>query len=338
VHRATVEYGSPLNKSAKRRDRKKTKKIDCLEQVELSPRHVIKKEVLESKPVFFSGTWDRIVPNRVPNSLVLSAIQDLQVVDTVEGARMILENGDIVFILIPRLDSISRVTNVNKILATLYGLEKRKTTSEKRGKKRIPVSENGGKYGTIGLKPNRGSPGICDSWPKKMSRVEKDQIVKLMRSCQDVANGFIPSNKLRGIQIARLLQGWDEMDGGTSQSIWGSLAYGRNHYLNAHTDEDFFYSVITIHSPHGLRNDIDRYHLHAKICNYFAFPEQGRVVGLRPGDIIIINPRYGHCLSSRTSMYETRDVFSMSMYLKTAIVGKNDNSLPLTETDESLLE
>jgi hypothetical protein len=46
---------------------------------------------------------------------------------------------------------------------------------------------------------------------------------------------------------------------------------------------------------------------------------------------------YEHCLSSRTSAYETKDVFSLSMYLKTAIVGKNDNSLPLTDIENRLL-
>jgi 2-keto-4-pentenoate hydratase/2-oxohepta-3-ene-1,7-dioic acid hydratase in catechol pathway len=39
-----------------------------------------------SKPMFFSGTSSRIVPNQVPNSTVLSAITDMKVVDTVEGA------------------------------------------------------------------------------------------------------------------------------------------------------------------------------------------------------------------------------------------------------------
>jgi hypothetical protein len=71
----------------------------------------------------------------------------------------------------------------------------------------------------------------------------------------------------------------------------------------------------------------------AKVCNYFTFAEQGIAVALRPGDMLIFNPLYHHCLSSRTSLYETEDVFCLLLYLKTAVVGKNDNSLPLTETD-----
>jgi ectoine hydroxylase-related dioxygenase (phytanoyl-CoA dioxygenase family) len=74
-----------------------------------------------------------------------------------------------------------------------------------------------------------------------------------------------------------------------------------------------------------------------QVCNYFTFAKQGVAVALRPGDILLFNPVYKHCLSSRTSAYETKDMFSLSMYLKTAIIGKNDNSLPLTDIESRLL-
>jgi hypothetical protein len=154
-----------------------------------------------------------------------------------------------------------------------------------------------------------------------------------MTRCEEVANGYLPSKEIRGLRIAQLLGEWQEIDGVASPPIWGSLACGKNYYLNSHTDEDFFYSLTTIASEHGLQEKIDRYSLDAEICNYFTFPEQGIAVALRPGDMLIFNPMYHHCLSSRTSLYETKDVFCLSLYLKTAIVGKNDNKLPLTKTD-----
>ena len=76
----------------------------------------------------------------------------------------------------------------------------------------------------------------------------------------------------------------------------------------------------------------------AEVCNYFTFAEQGIAVALRPGDMLIFNPLYHHCLSLCTSLYEADDVFCLSLYLKTAVVGKNDNSLPLTETETHLAE
>jgi len=39
----------------------------------------------------------------------------------------------------------------------------------------------------------------------------------------------------------------------------------------------------------------------ADVSNYFTFAEQGIAVALRPGDMLIFNPLYHHCLSSRTS-------------------------------------
>jgi hypothetical protein len=88
-----------------------------------------------SKPVFFSGTSSRIVPNQVPNSIVLSAITDMKVVDTVEGAQMKSDSGDTVFVLIPRQDAITKVLHVNKTLELLRALNKATGFAEKRGKK-----------------------------------------------------------------------------------------------------------------------------------------------------------------------------------------------------------
>ena len=98
--------------------------------------------------------------------------------------------------------------------------------------------------------------------------------------------------------------------------------------MNSHLDDDFFYSLTTIASECGLRQEVDRYSMEAEVCNYFTFAEQGIAVALRPGDMLLFNPRYQHCLSSRTSFYQQKDVFCLSLYLKTAVVGGNDNSLP----------
>jgi hypothetical protein len=333
AHKATVKNGTPRGKSAMRRDKMKTKKIDSLQEVLPSPAHSLDKIFLSSRPVFYSGTPKRILPNPIPNGHMLSVIEDLQVINSVSGARLESASGDTVFILIPRHDSIQSMTHVKKTLTSLDALDKGKRCAEIRGKARIPVAEDDGKYTTVGLKPNRGSTGITEFWPKKLGRGDKDTIIKLMTRCEEVANGYLPSKEIRGLRIAQLLGEWQEIDGVASPPIWGSLACGKNYYLNSHTDEDFFYSLTTIASEHGLQEKIDRYSLDAEICNYFTFPEQGIAVALRPGDMLIFNPMYHHCLSSRTSLYETKDVFCLSLYLKTAIVGKNDNKLPLTKTD-----
>jgi hypothetical protein len=335
----------PGNKNAKKRDAKKRHKISRLMQVLPSGMHAMDKECLKSKPVFFSGTSTRTVPKPVPaNSLILSAKEDLKVIDTVEGARMELESGDLVFILIPRCDSIQRMTKVKKTLRALYALDRGKKCAEVRGKRRIPVAEDYGRYTTVGLKPNRFQKGVCDSWPAGLSDANKEEIIKLMKGCHDAAMGYLRSNELRGLGVAKTLGAWTEIVGDTARGlfeivgdaakgIWASLACGLNYFLNSHTDEDFFYSLTTVVSVEGLMAEIDRYAMDAEVCNYFTFAEQGIAVALRPGDMLIFNPMYEHCLSSRTSAYGNKDVFCLSLYLKSAVVGKNDNGLPLTEKE-----
>jgi hypothetical protein len=122
-----------------------------------------------------------------------------------------------------------------------------------RGIKRIPVAEDDGKYTTVGLKPNRGSTGIIESWPKRLSEWNKSQIRDLMKRCHEVARGFISGNDLRGLESAKCFAEWPSMQGMEFQQIWGSLACGKNYYLNSHTDDDFFYSLTTIVSQHGLQ-------------------------------------------------------------------------------------
>jgi hypothetical protein len=70
------------------------------------------------------------------------------------------------------------MTHVNKTLVSLHALDKAKGFPEMRGKKQIPVAEDDGNYITVGLKPNRGSPGIRESWPKKFGKDKKDQVIK----------------------------------------------------------------------------------------------------------------------------------------------------------------
>jgi hypothetical protein len=220
-------------------------------------------------------------------------------------------SGDTVFILVPRHDAIRKATHVEKTLSALHALDAAKETSETRGKKRIAIAEDDGKYTTVGLKPNRGTVGISESWPKTLQKDDKDEIIKLMTGCEEVGKGYLPPNELRGLRVAKVLGDWPDICGAASQSIYGSLASSKNFYLNTHTDEDFFYSLTTVASAKGLRPDIDRYSMDAAVCNYFTFAEQGIAVALRPGDMLLFNPTYQHCISSRTSIYESEDVFCL---------------------------
>jgi len=59
----------------------------------------------------------------------------------------------------------------------------------------------------------------------------------------------------------------------------------------------------------------------------FAFPRIGAAVALRPGDFILFSPHEPHSISSRCN--REHDVYIISSYRKTAVVGLNDNSDPI---------
>jgi hypothetical protein len=163
-------------------------------------------------------------------------------------------------------------------------------------------------------------PGITEFWPKLLSPEDKHAIQLLMKRCEHVAKGYLTSSEIRGLRAAQVLGEWPERSGGSCECIWGSLACGKNYYLNSHVDDDFFYSLTTVASESGLKEDMDKYDMNAKVCI---------AVSLRPGDMLIFNPLYQLCLSLQTSEYHGLDVFCLSLYLKTAVIGRNDNSILL---------
>ncbi len=96
-----------------------------------------------------------------------------------------------------------------------------------------------------------------------------------------------------------------------------AFSFGINIYLRSHTNQDFTMSIIQAH--------IDEHHYIAsdRIVCYFCFPRIGTAVALRPGDFLIFNPQEPHLISSRCNPKDS--VYCILLYLKTAVVGLNDN-------------
>lgn len=116
---------------------------------------------------------------------------------------------------------------------------------------------------------------------------------------------------------------------GKGTNIFNGIAFGVNIHLRAHVDNDFTYSTIQVHV-----NEVE-YGLEDKVVCYFCFPRLGVAVPMRPGDFLLINALEYHCVSSRCS--DDDDVLCLSCYLKTAVVGGNDNSRTLSEMERDCL-
>jgi hypothetical protein len=99
---------------------------------------------------------------------------------------------------------------------------------------------------------------------------------------------------------------------------YNGLGFGINVYLRSHIDQDFTMSIVQAHT-----NNRD-YQVEDKILCYFAFPRIGMAVALRPGDFLLFNLQELHSISSCCRSED--EIFCISSYLKTGVVGLNDNS------------
>ena len=78
------------------------------------------------------------------------------------------------------------------------------------------------------------------------------------------------------------------------------------------------------------------YELHDDVVVYFCFPTLGVAVPLRPGDFLIFNALIPHCLSSRCRQVD--EIYSLATYLKTSVVGLNNNRLHVSSNQRFLAE
>ena len=111
--------------------------------------------------------------------------------------------------------------------------------------------------------------------------------------------------------------------------VFGAMAFGQNLHLRCHVDDDFTHSIVAVHVG-GIK-----YQRNDAIVVYFCFPRLGLAVPLRPGDALIFNPREEHAISSRCD--NSVKVYTISFYLKTSVVGLNDNKLKMTRDQEIVL-
>lgn len=117
----------------------------------------------------------------------------------------------------------------------------------------------------------------------------------------------------------------------TDAKYYGGIAFGSNVFLRCHTDADFTMSIAQIH----LKGR-DSYAMDDDVVVYFCFPTLGIAVPLRPGDFLLFNALIPHCISSRCR--QSDEIMCVSMYLKTAVVGLNNNDLNLTSKQLVLMK
>jgi hypothetical protein len=198
-------------------------------------------------------------------------------------------------------------------------------------------------YKCFGVRANRSSTGILpyDDWAAWIGRVHWQCIMTMVRRAELLFESFATDEALQHTRTAKVAVPFKTMhcpptDNPSTPRIspakyFGAIAFGSNVFLRCHTDDDFVLSMA-----HVLLDGKDCYEADDDVVVFFCFPTLGIAIPMRPGDFLLFNSRIPNCISTRFQY--SQKIMYVTMFLKTLVVGCNNNSLPLTPTQQSLSE
>jgi hypothetical protein len=243
-------------------------------------------------------------------------------------------------IRLPRTESLRILpkSGMLDMFKALVACEELSRSSLKRGEARKIFGDgtSGGApmYSSVGVQASR-CGGILERSPRYAS--VKDQhwktIVTMTRRAESALESFADTNVLRQLSAAKELVDFKTLSSPNNShhcvKYFGALAFGRNVFLRCHTDEDFTLSVTQIY----LKGR-DSYSPTDEPVAFFCFPTRAVAIPMRPGDFLIFDATLPHSISS--CCHSADDIMCVSFYLKSRVVGMNDNSIPLSKDQYEL--
>ena len=175
---------------------------------------------------------------------------------------------------------------------------------------------------------------VCIMLLKTDSKHQKN-IIKYFRQVEELYTRFVDTDQIRLVKEAidfveaKTFSVPEESVKKANSTFYGAYASGVNVYISNHWDEDYTYCATSLHQK-------KQYLESQNVVAYFTFPRLGIAIPLRPGDVLFFNPKEPYCISSRCDNRD--DNYCVSLYLKSANIGKNDNNTPLTPCQLSLLD
>ena len=268
-------------------------------------------------------------------------VSDLYIEDEVRGDIGLAfprKDGITPFIRLPRDVSLSIIAECGlpKIYSALEACEKLRPAALSRSNKKRVFTDYGKQvtYACVGPQPSRNSqivhnhPSFMDSLPNHHWR----SLVWLMKQAEMSFKAMADHSVISHLFHAKKLVPFKTFQSSTfSSDFFGGIAFGTNVFLRCHTDDDFTMSICQV-----FLKGRSEYLLTDHVVAYFCFPTLGAAVPLRPGDFFMFNALIPHCISSRCK-YED-EIMCTSFYLKTAIVGMNNNDLLLTQSQSHILD
>lgn len=297
------------------------------------------KRVFEgsTKRTYFSGTNKKYPPGLPKDSTAYSVLKCFKgnILDTltVDSGSILLTDGDNEFVAVlpKKHPNGSRMFNKHTSTSIFDELLESKDLGLKdaarsRSSSRL-VAQTDGKARAIFLGPKcrRNGTGTMDL-TGNMTTKQRKEIIRIMKVGERFMQANVPQDYIKchieGLRVNNVPMFTHEYYPSQTKKtmIFPSFALGKNVYLPMHDDRDAFLSLVTICDSQQDPNEQD-------VLAYFCFPAIGHAFAMRHGDTLIFNPRKKHCVSSKAV---SRDIYVMSLYCKTSLVGGNDNSKPLT--------
>lgn len=336
---------SSLHRKSYYRSERKRKKIESVKRIFRNSSCFMKRETLLAHRHYFGFGIPTIEIKG--DDVFVDVYKAMEVVGYDGGCRMLDDDGNLVFLLVPRsvmLDrwcvDISRHVEVRSevriildiclfvwfflilFLKTLRAMEESirpASNAGRRGIFREPKAESevlGGRssFVTVGKYPERSGRGCQES---NLPAAVKSRVENLVNFIYTVGAEYLPTEDIRAIDKIMLKTGkkgiFDSL-----HSIYPSISVGRNMVLPSHWDEDFFYGMTFVLADQQLSfDDVGLKH--------FVFPEYGVSVAMRNGDLLLFNPQVFHSVSMCTPYSRNKIVYSCSLYMKTKLISGNDN-------------
>ena len=236
-------------------------------------------------------------------------------------------------IRLPRNESlrILPTSGLSEIYETLVACESFSRTSLDRGDSRKVYcdGDDGGSpmYSCLGVLPSR-TGGVSDlkkcysSLPRNQWRVLMKMATRAEAAFESFADAAVIHQLIKAKERVPF-KTLSDPNSTTRAKYFGAMAFGRNVFARCHTNDDFTMSVTQIYL-----GGVDQYGINDTVVAYFCFPTLRIAIPMRPGDYVLFDATIPHCVSSRCNSWD--NIMGVSFYLKSLVVGMNNNSIPLT--------
>ena len=226
--------------------KKKCLRLQSIETIRLYDTNIVSQYNFQSNKICFDPNIENITYNENGNK-VYYPVDDLEIIDTINGIQCTDMNGVLQFLLLPREISIREV-NKDKLMETLNFLSKNRPQLNRGNRRSNNFYDENHSYVIIGKSINRYGKGSLDSnLSKDPNGYYKNRITILMRSMETKVKMYLDTRLIQTLNYVKndLIQ-YDTLSNSNNKrnQIWSSLSNAVNYHSASHVDEDFFISIF----------------------------------------------------------------------------------------------